>query len=110
MANGWKARGVSGGPRGQRTDHVNPKPKPIVEINWWVFVVKLKTGLGASIGISVGAFVGWLATGGAAIGAGGTTFIVWAVIMAFIFGYLQPGDRETAPPGETFPKGLHPNR
>jgi len=109
MARGVKARGVTIGSRGGEAMFVTPKPKRFIELNWWVLIVKLKTGGAVFFGVLLTAFVFYIATG-ATVTEGGLYFMFGFAMFAGIVGFLQPGDRETAPPGETFPKGLHPNR
>ena len=84
---GKKARSVTIGERGGETIFITPKPKPVIEFNFWVLRAKLVTGFLVALAILVGGIATLFGWQGFLIICG----------LGFLVGFCIAGDRETSP-------------
>ncbi len=84
---GKKARGVTIGERGKEAMFIVPRPKQVVEVNFWVLRHKIRQGILASLAVGFGAVAALL----------GWQFVIGLAILVFIIGFVTGGDVEVSP-------------
>ncbi len=84
---GKKARTIVLGERGKEPIYVVPRPKPVIEVNFWVFREKVKLA-----SLTVMAILA-----GAAASLFGWQGLLAVCVIGFLIGFCIAGDRETSP-------------
>lgn len=84
---GKKARSVAIGERGGEQIFLTPKPKPVVEVNFWVFKAKLRLAILTVLTLLAGAVASLFGWHG----------LLAACIIGFLVGFCIGGDTEVSP-------------
>ncbi len=84
---GKKARSVAIGERGGEQIFLTPKPKPVIEVNFWVFKAKLRLAILTVLTLLAGAVASLFGWQG----------LMAVCIIGFLVGFCVGGDRETSP-------------